>query len=538
MGLQELWFAVIAVLFLGFFILEGFDFGVGMLMAPFAHFGTGDPEIHRRTALNTIGPVWDGNEVWLITSGAAMFAAFPGWYATVFSTLYLPLLAILFGMIVRSVAIEWRGKVDDSKWRALADFGIAAGSWLPAILWGVAFAILVRGLPVDANGRLALSIGDVLNAYTLLGGLATAGLFLFYGAVFVALKTAGPIRDDAYRFAVVLSLPVTVLVAGFGVWTQLAYGKQWTWALLGVAVVAQMAAVLLVWRRVSDGWAFLCIAVVVAAVVLLLFGALYPNLVPSTLNERWNVTVYNASSTPYTLKIMTWVTALFAPLTVVYQAWTYWVFRQRISAERIPPSIGLWLGAPPDRKGLDHPRAAGPAAVAGVGRVAVLSDRLGDLRSGHLGLCHCVGDRAGEHGRARRQRPLGTVSTLLAGLAVDVVGAVGVACGDALAAGAPGPARGQRGDRRAQWAGAGVGDGPPAQRIGGTTRCRRGGGNPRTGRLATLFHRLPAHAVSCGDPDPGHRGDDRGLRREVGADRGDHPSTDPGLHGLDRVGYR
>jgi cytochrome bd ubiquinol oxidase subunit II len=340
-GLQELWFGIIGMLFLGFFILEGFDFGVGMLMEPFARIGMGDPEIRRRTVLNTIGPVWDGNEVWLIVGGAAMFAAFPGWYATVFSTLYLPLLAILFGMILRAVSIEWRGKIDDTKWRGWADFGIAAGSWLPGVLWGVAFAILVRGLPVDAQGHVHLSITDVLNAYTLLGGLATAGLFLLYGAVFIALKTSGAIRDDAYRFAVWLSLPVTGLVAGFGLWTQLAHGKDWTWLVLGVAVVAQLAAVVLVWRRASDGWAFACTAVVVAAVVVLLFGALYPNLVPSTLNPQWSVTIYNASSTPYTLKIMTWVTAIMAPLTVVYQAWSYWVFRQRISAERIPPPIGL-----------------------------------------------------------------------------------------------------------------------------------------------------------------------------------------------------
>ncbi|BBX61227.1 cytochrome c oxidase assembly protein [Mycobacterium saskatchewanense] len=341
MQLQELWFGIIGMLFLGFFVLEGFDFGVGMLMEPLARIGSGDPEPDRRTALNTIGPVWDGNEVWLIVGGAAMFAAYPGWYATVFSTLYLPLLAILFGMIVRAVAIEWRGKVDDTKWRGWADVGIAAGSWLPAVLWGVAFAILVRGLPVDATGHVHLSITDVLNAYTLLGGLATAGLFGFYGAVFISLKTYGAIRDDAHRFAVWLSLPVTGVVAAFGLWTQLAYGKPWTWLVLGVAVVAQLAAVLLVWRRVSDGWTFACTAVVVAAVVILLFGSLYPNLVPSTLNKQWSLTIYNASSTPYTLKVMTWVTLFMAPLTVVYQAWTYYVFRQRISADRIPPSIGL-----------------------------------------------------------------------------------------------------------------------------------------------------------------------------------------------------
>ncbi|ORA75527.1 cytochrome d ubiquinol oxidase subunit II [Mycolicibacter kumamotonensis] len=341
MGLHELWFGLVAVLFLGFFILEGFDFGVGMLMEPFGRIGSGDAEQHRRAALNTIGPVWDGNEVWLITAGGAMFAAFPGWYATVFSALYLPLLVILFGMIVRAVAIEWRGKIDDPKWRAWADFGIAAGSWLPAVLWGVAFAVLVRGLPVDAGYQVHLSVTDVLNPYTLVGGLATGGLFVLYGAVFVALKTAGAIRDDALRFATWLSLPVTALVAGFGLWTQLAYGKSWTWLVLVVAVVAQLTTVALVWRRGSDGWAFFSTAVVVAAVVILLFGVLYPNLLPSALDPQWSLTIYNASSTPYTLKIMTWAALIFAPLAMAYQGWTYWVFRKRISAERIPPSIGL-----------------------------------------------------------------------------------------------------------------------------------------------------------------------------------------------------
>jgi cytochrome bd ubiquinol oxidase subunit II len=344
-GLHQLWFGVLGMMFLGFFILEGFDFGVGMLMEPLARSagrtGTDDLELRRRTALNTIGPVWDGNEVWLITAGAGMFAAFPGWYATVFSTLYLPLLVILFGMIVRAVAIEWRGKINDAKWHRWADVGIAAGSWLPAVLWGVAFAILVHGLPVDSDHHVHLSVTDVLNTYTMLGGLATGGLFLFYGAVFIALKTSGPVHDDAFRFAVWLSLPVTALVAGFGVWTQLAHGKTWTWLALAVAVVAQAAAVALVIGRAREGWAFVCIGLVVAAVVVLLFGALYPNLVPSTLNPQWSVTIDNASSTPYTLKIMTWVAAIFVPLAMVYQGWTYWVFRQRISADRIPPAAGL-----------------------------------------------------------------------------------------------------------------------------------------------------------------------------------------------------
>jgi cytochrome d ubiquinol oxidase subunit II len=341
MGLQELWFFIIAALFLGFLILEGFDFGVGMLMAPFGMVGEGDSEQRRRAALNTIGPVWDANEVWLITAGAAMFAAFPNWYATVFSALYLPLLAILFGMIVRIVGIEWRGKIDDPRWRAWADVGIAAGSWLPAVLWGVAFAILVQGLPIDADGRAHLSVGDVLNGYTLLGGLATASLFAFYGAVFVALKTAGSVRDDAFRFARILSVPVIVLAGGFGLWTQLAHGKSWTWFALGIAVVALLTAVALMWARRREGWAFLATMVVVAAVVVLLFGSLYPNLLPSTLNPDWSVTIYNGSSTPYTLAIMSWASLTLLPLVLGYQAWTYWVFRRRITADAIPASVGL-----------------------------------------------------------------------------------------------------------------------------------------------------------------------------------------------------
>ncbi|ORV18372.1 cytochrome d ubiquinol oxidase subunit II [Mycobacterium celatum] len=341
MALHQLWFGVLAVLFLGFFILEGFDFGVGMLMEPLAHLGGGDPEMQRRAALNTIGPVWDGNEVWLITAGGAMFAAFPGWYATVFSTLYVPLLVILAGMILRAVAIEWRGKINDTTWRRWADVSIAAGSWLPALLWGVAFAALVRGLPVDADHQVRLSFVDVLNTYTVLGGLATTGLFLFYGAVFIALKTSGSIRDDALRFALWLSLPATGLFAAFGLWTQLAYGKGWTWLVLAVAVVTQAAAVAVVATRKREGWAFCCVALVVAAVVVLLFGALYPNLVPSTLDPSWSLTIDNASSTPYTLTIMTWAAVIFAPLAMAYQAWTYWVFRQRISADRIPPPTGL-----------------------------------------------------------------------------------------------------------------------------------------------------------------------------------------------------
>jgi cytochrome d ubiquinol oxidase subunit II len=339
--LHELWFYLIAVLFLGFLVLEGFDFGVGMLMAPLGSSGEGDPDDRRRAVLNTIGPVWDANEVWLITAGAAMFAAFPNWYATLFSALYLPLLAILFGMILRIVGIEWRGKINDPHWRRWADIGIALGSWLPAILWGVAFAILLRGLPIDADGQAQTSVGDVLSPYTLLGGLATASLFAFYGSVFITLKTSGAIRDDAFRFGRLLSIPAIVVAGGFGLWTQLAYGKPWTWLALGVAVVALLGAVALVWQKTREGWAFASTVVVVAAVAVLIFGSMYPNLLPSTLNPEWSVTVENGSSTPYTLRIMTWASLALLPLVMTYQGWTYWVFRNRISANAIPASIGL-----------------------------------------------------------------------------------------------------------------------------------------------------------------------------------------------------
>ncbi|BBZ33814.1 cytochrome d ubiquinol oxidase subunit II [Mycolicibacterium confluentis] len=343
MGLQELWFIIVAVLFLGFFILEGFDFGVGMLMAPLgAMAAPADRENHRRAALNTIGPVWDGNEVWLITAGGAMFAAFPGWYATVFSGLYLPLLAILFAMILRIVAIEWRGKIDDPIWRRRADIGIAVGSWVPAILWGAAFSILVRGLPVGPDKQVVnLAFTDVINPYTLLGGLATCGVFLLHGAAFLALKTAGEVRDNALTIARRLTIPVVVIAAVFGLWTQFAYGKPGSWILLGLAVVSLLTAVFLLHRGTRDGWAFVATTVVVFAVVSMLFVDLYPYLLPSTLDPEWSLTIYNASSTPYTLKVMTWAAAIFAPLVMIYQAWTYWVFRQRITADRIPASIGL-----------------------------------------------------------------------------------------------------------------------------------------------------------------------------------------------------
>ncbi|BAX97872.1 putative cytochrome D ubiquinol oxidase CydB [Mycobacteroides stephanolepidis] len=335
-ALQQFWFIVVAVLFLGFLVLEGFDFGVGMLMHP---LGRGDDR-RRRAVLNTIGPVWDGNEVWLITAGGGMFAAFPHWYATAFSGLYLPLLLILVAMIVRIVAIEWRGKIDDPRWRARCDLGIAIGSWIPALLWGVAFAAMLAGLPVDSAKQLTLTIGDVLRPYVLLGGIVFVGLFAFHGALFISLKTAGAVREDAVLTARRLAIPVIVAAGGYGLWTQLAYGKGWTWIALAIAALSLVGAA--AFSRISrDGWAFACTCLTVVAVVALLFGSLYPNLIVSSLDPAYNLTVTNASSSPYTLRVMSWAAAVTAPVVLIYQGWTYWVFRQRISADQIPDPVGL-----------------------------------------------------------------------------------------------------------------------------------------------------------------------------------------------------
>ncbi|GAA4406744.1 cytochrome d ubiquinol oxidase subunit II [Tsukamurella soli] len=343
MTLPEYWFLAIAFLFTGYFVLEGFDFGVGMLLPVLGRRS----DIRRRVLLNTIGPVWDGNEVWLITAGAAMFAAFPAWYATLFSGFYLPLLAILVGLIARVCAIEWRGKIDDPRWRRLADVGIGLGSWIPAIGWGVAFANIVRGVGIDAHAQMTTDLWGLLNPYALLGGAATCLLFLLHGTIFVTLKSDGDVRTDAARLARRLAPPVTVVVAAFALWTQLAHGKGWTWVVVIVAALGLLAVTALTAtsrfagdaRRERLAFAATSLAVIGAAV--LLFGSLFPNVLPSTTDPTHTLTIANASSTHYTLTVMSWCTVVVLPVVIIYQAWTYWVFRKRISAAQIPPSIGL-----------------------------------------------------------------------------------------------------------------------------------------------------------------------------------------------------
>lgn len=340
MTLTDLWFILVAVLFTGYFVLEGFDFGVGMLM-PLLGRGKGpDADIKRRVLLNTIGPVWDGNEVWLITGAGAMFAAFPGWYATTFSAMYFPLLLILVGLIVRVVAIEWRGKINDPQWRRLCDVGIGLGSWLPAILWGIAFANMLRGLPLNADHQFTGSLGDLLSPYALLGGAATCLLFLSHGALFLGLKTSGDLQPQVMRIAAVLSVPAGVAVGGFLLWTQLSYGVGWTWVAVGIGLVTAVATIIAAVAQ-RDGLGFAASVLTVIALGVTIFGSMYPVLIPSTTDHANDLTTTVATSTHYTLTVMSWATLVVLPVVLGYQAWTYWVFRKRISTSHIPPSIGL-----------------------------------------------------------------------------------------------------------------------------------------------------------------------------------------------------
>ncbi|EFV14214.1 cytochrome d ubiquinol oxidase subunit II [Segniliparus rugosus] len=341
MDLPHFWFLLVAVFFGGYFLLEGFDFGVGMLMPI---LGRSD-EVKRRVLLNTIGPVWDGNEVWVITGAGAMFAAFPQWYATLFSGFYLPLLLILFGLIVRVVSIEWRGKIEDPRWRRWCDVGIGLGSWLPAILWGIAFTDIAVGVPLDENGYVTGGLPVLLRPVALLGGAATCLLFLLHGAVFVALKTEGEIRVAARRLAVGLvagAAPVVLLLGWTVSWALGEQGRdmQLPFYAAILSSAALLAAALAV-RLVREGWAFALTGASVLALAVLFFGSLYPNLVASLPYPERSVTIESAASSPYTLKVMAWAALGTAPFVLVYQGWSYWVFRKRISAAQIPPSIGL-----------------------------------------------------------------------------------------------------------------------------------------------------------------------------------------------------
>ncbi|MCC9156004.1 cytochrome d ubiquinol oxidase subunit II [Streptomyces parvulus] len=329
MELHDVWFVLIAVLWTGYFFLEGFDFGVGVLTKLLAR---NRPE--KRVLINTIGPVWDGNEVWLLTAGGATFAAFPEWYATLFSGFYLPLLVILVCLIVRGVAFEYRVKRPEESWQRNWETAIFWTSLIPAFLWGVAFGNIVHGVKIDRDLEYVGSVWDLLNPYALLGGLVTLTLFTFHGTVFTALKTVGEIRERARALALRVGLATAVLALVFLVWTQAHSGNGKSLVALVVAVAALVAA-LVANQAGREGWSFALSGVTIVAAVAMLFLTLFPNVMPSTLNADWSLTVTNASSSPYTLKIMTWLAVIATPVVLLYQGWTYWVFRKRIGTQHL-----------------------------------------------------------------------------------------------------------------------------------------------------------------------------------------------------------
>ncbi len=332
MDLNILWFGLIGVLFVGFFFLEGFDYGVGILL-PFL----GKSDIERRMIVNTIGPVWDGNEVWMITAGGAIFAAFPHWYATLFSGFYIALVLMLLALIVRGVSFEFRSKMEDPRWRRLWDTCIFFGSAIPALLWGVAMANLVRGVPIDAEMNYVGGFFNLLNPYALIAGLASLTVFILHGATFLTLKLGGEMADRARRAARVAFYPAALFLFLFVVGT---YWMTDVHERIGlnpgvVPVTAVIALFATRWTIASrrDGWSFILTAIAVIFATVTIFIALFPRVMVSSLDPTWSLTIYNASSSPYTLKVMSIVAVLLVPVVLVYQAWTYWTFRQRITPE-------------------------------------------------------------------------------------------------------------------------------------------------------------------------------------------------------------
>jgi cytochrome d ubiquinol oxidase subunit II len=340
MDLPTLWFCIVGFMFVGYFVLDGFDFGVGMSL-PFL----GRDDTDRRVLINTIGPVWDLNETWVIVAGACMFAAFPEWYATFFSGFYLPLLFILLALILRGVSFEYRHQRPEAAWKRRFDRMIVIGSAVPAFLWGVAFANLVAGVPLDANHDYTGGLIGLLNPYALLGGLTTLLLFFTHGVVFVSLKTEGDIRLRARRLAARSGIATMVVAGVFLLWTSIAHGSPASTALAAAAAVALVVSVVAN-LRAREGWAFALMAATIALAVLSVFVALFPNVMPASNDAANSLTIENASSSAYTLQIMSWVALAFLPLIVGYQAFTYWVFRKRVSRAQIPVETGAADAAP------------------------------------------------------------------------------------------------------------------------------------------------------------------------------------------------
>lgn len=337
MSLEVLWFIIVAVFWTGFFVLEGFDFGVGAL-----HKAIGQTDLERRMAINAIGPLWDGNEVWLIVGGAAIFAAFPSWYATWFSAGYLALFLVLVALIIRGVSFEWRARVDTDRWRGTWSWTLTVGSVLVPALLGIALGDLLVGLPIDGSDEFTGSFWDLLTPYGLWLGLTLLVLSLLHGATFLGLKTDGAVRLRARGLARKLAWPAAVLVAAYAVWT-VSISAAGTWRIVASAVpaVAALAAALLI-RSGHEGRSFAATAVTIGGTVAALFANLYPNVMVSSTNTANNLTVNGAASSEYALKVMTVVALVMTPVVLLYQGWSYWVFRARISTPPEPAATTIY----------------------------------------------------------------------------------------------------------------------------------------------------------------------------------------------------
>jgi cytochrome bd ubiquinol oxidase subunit II len=332
--LVPFWFIVIAILWTGFFVLEGFDFGVGML-----HSLVGTDDASRRAAINTIGPLWDGNEVWLIVAGAAMFAAFPGWYATMFSGMYLAMVLLLMSLIIRGVSFEYRGKRDAARWRGTWDALLTTGSLLAPLLIGVALGDLLHGLPINSSQNFTGSFWDLLQPYALFAGVTLVLVCLLDGATFLCLKTTGDMHERSGQLARRVAPFTAAAVVGFIVWTHVTAGTTFFLNLMELlAILAVITAAWLVYDR-RDGFAFTATTVTIGACILAIFVDLYPNVMVSSTSKAYDLTVRNTASDPYSLKAMTVVVIIFLPLVLAYQGWTYYVFRRRLSQSDFQPAL-------------------------------------------------------------------------------------------------------------------------------------------------------------------------------------------------------
>ena len=330
MNLQNFWFCLIAVFWGGYFVLEGFDLGVGMLL-PFVP----RDEDERGALFESIGPVWDGNEVWLVVAGAATFAAFPAWYGTMFSGFYLALLLILFFLIIRVVSFEWREKSDDPRWRRVWMWANTVGSTGIALVWGIGLSNLLHGVPLDTQGNYAGGFANLFTGYTIVGGLAFVLVFAFHGATFLTLRTTGDLRERAHHAALALAVPAVAVGAGYLIWTVAVAvdrnDKNVFPPVLPAAIAISAFALALAFVHLGrSGVGFILSAVGTLGIVATLFTSLYPRVMVSSPDFANSLTVENAASAHYTLAVMTVVAAICVPLVLVYQGWTYHVFRGRV----------------------------------------------------------------------------------------------------------------------------------------------------------------------------------------------------------------